>query len=58
MSRAEELMDEQWKLIRQLFPRIERRESRGGPRIDEHGAGSAGRESLKLRVYLLTCVAR
>lgn len=58
MSGVEELMDEQWKLIGQLLLRIERRENRGRPPIDEPGERSAARESLRLSVYVLTCAAR
>jgi len=37
MSRAEELTDEQWALIEPLLPRVERRDGRGRPRV-ENGA--------------------
>lgn len=35
MSRAEQLTDEQWALIKPLLPKVERRDARGRPRLDD-----------------------
>ncbi len=35
MSRAEQLTDEQWAVIEPLLPKVERRDGRGRPRVDD-----------------------
>ena len=34
MSKAEQLTEEQWNLIKPLFPKAERADGRGRPRVD------------------------